>query len=191
MRTDKLHPIVAKPNVREHLARNAQLKSTTEADYVRLVEAFTRATLQNDLDFALSYVSEDVEYWNLPDAKPRVGKAAARAFLEPIWQDPTNTYFAFKIFRTLVDGRTVFHERVDIFKKGDHYLEVPIAGLYVFNDDNEICVWRDYFDASGFSDVISHLPVNEATGTPVSPGGLYDSDWDGYEVLNEQYLGKD
>ena len=188
MRTDQLHPIVAKPNVREHLARNAQLNATTEADYVRLVEVFTRATLQNDLDFAMSFVSEDVEYWNLPEPRPRIGREAAKSFLEPIWGDSENVYFAYKIFRTLVNGRTVFHERVDIFRRGDRYLEVPIAGVYVFNDDNEICVWRDYFDPSGFSDVMSHLPLSDATGERVSPGGLYDSEWDGFERLAEPLM---
>jgi limonene-1,2-epoxide hydrolase len=188
MRTYSLHPIVATPDVRGHLQRSAELNATTEADYVRLVEAFTRATLQNDIEQVMSYVAEDVEYWNLPDPLPRRGRAAARAFLEPIWMDPTNVYFAYKIFRTLVSGRTVFHERVDIFKRGEHYLEVPIAGVYIFNDQNEVCVWRDYFDTAPFTDIMNHLDLPAPKGPAASPGGLWDSNWDGYEIAAQQQI---
>ncbi len=89
-RTAVLHSIVDEPDILDDLEPTRAIGSMTEADYVRLVEVFTRATLQKNIDRAMSFVAEDVEYWNMPDPKPHRGREAARAFLEPIWMDPRN-----------------------------------------------------------------------------------------------------
>src|SRR5581483_2408197 len=165
-----LHPIVDEPDILDDLEPSRAIGAMTEADYVRLVEIFTRATLQKNMDRALSFVADDVEYWNMPDPKPRCSKEAARAFLEPIWMDPRNVYYAYRILRTVASGRTVMHERLDIVQRDGRRLEVPVCGVYVFNDRNEIAIWHDYFDPAAFKDFMDDFKVPVSDGESISQG---------------------
>ena len=48
------------------------------------------------------------------------------------------------------DGSTVFNERLDRFRIGDGWLELPIAGVFEVDDDGKITLWRDYFDMGAY-----------------------------------------
>ncbi len=163
-RTAVLHPIVDEPDILADLEPARAIGAMTEADYVRLVEIFTRATLQKNIDRAMSFVADDVEYWNMPDPKPHCGKEATRAFLEPIWMDPRNVYYAYRILRTVASGRTVMHERLDMVQRDGRRAEVPICGVYVFNDRNEIAIWHDYFDPAPFKAFMDDFELPAADG---------------------------
>ena len=51
----------------------------------------------------------------------------------------------------------VANERVDKFKIGDGWLELPVAGFFEVDDDGKITLWRDYFDLASYTDQLAKL----------------------------------
>jgi limonene-1,2-epoxide hydrolase len=123
-----------------------------QADHV--VAQFMAAIESQDVDGALAFVTDDVSYENVP-IDPIVGKEAVgatlRGFLAPAsevdWQ----------ILRTITAGNVVVNERLDRFRIGDGWLELPVAGFFEITNDGLISRWRDYFDLDTYTRQLGDL----------------------------------
>jgi limonene-1,2-epoxide hydrolase len=119
-----------------------------------VVARFVAAIEALDVDGALALVTDDISYENVP-IDPIVGKEAVgatlRGFLAPAsevdWQ----------VLRTVVDANLVVNERLDRFRIGDGWLELPVAGFFEVTDDGLIRVWRDYFDLDTYTRQLTEL----------------------------------
>lgn len=126
-------------------------------DASQVVSDFIAAVERRDVDAALALLAEQVSYENMP-ITPIVGRAAVGEalgnFLGPAdevdWQ----------ILRQHADGDVVFNERLDRFKIGTGWLELPVAGVFEVNADGLITLWRDYFDLGSYM-----RQLGELTGT--------------------------
>jgi limonene-1,2-epoxide hydrolase len=109
---------------------------------LEIVNSFMKAASARDYDTALSLLSEDVEYQNMP--LPAVnGRDAVRETLEALLGMASESEWV--VHRELADGSTVMNERTDRFRVGDRWLELPVAGVFQLRD-GQIVLWRDYFD---------------------------------------------
>src|SRR4051794_33117053 len=107
-----------------------------------VVNAFIAAIERKDVDAALELVTDDIEYDNVP--MPTVhGKEATRDFLGPFADASDEIQWV--VHRQVANDDTVFNERTDRFRNGDHWLELPVVGVWVVRD-GLIALWRDYFD---------------------------------------------
>lgn len=119
-----------------------------------VVTRFIEAIERKDVDAAAALAAEDISYENMP-IDPIVGKAGLagtlRAFLDAAsevdWQ----------ILRQVEVGGVVFNERLDRFRIGDGWLELPIAGVFEVNDAGLITLWRDYFDMGSYQRQFAEL----------------------------------
>lgn len=123
-------------------------------DASEIVTGFIRAVERKDIDAAAAVLSDDVSYENMP-ITPIVGRDAVAgalgAFLAPA--DEVD----WKILRQEAWGNVVFNERVDRFKVGTGWLELPVAGVFEVNDDGLISLWRDYFDLGSYQRQLTDL----------------------------------
>jgi len=112
-----------------------------------VVRGFIAACASRDVDEAVAVLTDDVEYDNVPIGKV-FGPAAVRAAL-------TGDIFAaaadceWVIVRQVSTGPVVMNERIDRFRIGDRWLEIPVVGIFEL-DDGRIRLWRDYFDLGGY-----------------------------------------
>ncbi len=118
-----------------------------------LVTAFIEAIERKDIAAAVAMVSADVSYENMPFgpiAGPEAMAETLEGFLGPAsevdWQ----------ILRQIEHGSTVVNERLDRFKIGDGWLELPIAGVFEITD-GKISLWRDYFDMNTYATQMTEL----------------------------------
>ena len=107
-----------------------------------VVTAFIDAVERRDLDAALALVAPDCEYDNVPIGSVR-GPEAIRQVLAPLVARTDE--IAWPVSRTAAAGTIVFNERVDRFRTGDHWVELPVTGVWEVHD-GLITLWRDYFD---------------------------------------------
>jgi len=125
-----------------------QTTSTTQANLTptQIVESFLAALKAGDVDGALSWLSNDVEYQNHPLPIDR-GKAAT-----------TRTLRAFMRFANEFDVRMhniaehddiVLTERTDILRGPLLELEFWVCGTFQVRE-GKIVLWRDRFDAGVF-----------------------------------------
>ncbi|MBS1846814.1 MAG: nuclear transport factor 2 family protein [Actinobacteria bacterium] len=111
-----------------------------------VVHSFISAIEHQDLDAALALVTESVSYENMP-MDPVVGSTAVRAVLEGYLAPVTEVEW--KIISQWCVGDTVINERLDRFRIGDGWLELPVAGIFRVEGDR-ITLWRDYFDMGSY-----------------------------------------
>lgn len=116
-------------------------------DPATVVASFIDAVERCDLDAAAALLAEDVTYDNVP-VGPLVGRDVARATLESFLAAASEVEW--QVLRQVVDGSVVANERVDRFRIGDGWLELPVAGFFEVDDDGRISVWRDYFDLTTY-----------------------------------------
>lgn len=111
-----------------------------------VVASFIRSVEQLDLDRALTHLTEDVEYDNVPFG-PVIGRDAVRATLGPFMSgfEEVSWDVLHELSSGNLDHGVVMNERVDRFRKGDQWLELRVAGLFVISH-GQISLWRDYFD---------------------------------------------
>lgn len=111
-----------------------------------VVTSFIRAIEQFDLDHALSHLTDDVEYDNVPMGAV-TGREAVRATLAPFMAmfDRVEWVVHHQVASGNLDQGVVLNERLDRFGKGDRWLDLPVAGLFVVRH-GQIALWRDYFD---------------------------------------------
>jgi limonene-1,2-epoxide hydrolase len=110
---------------------------------IEIVDAFIAAIEAKDVDAAVAFASDDISYENMPTT-PIVGRAglakALHGFLGPASE------VEWRILDQWCVERTVINERLDRFRIGDGWLELPIAGVFRIDGDGRIALWRDYFD---------------------------------------------
>ena len=111
-----------------------------------IVAAFITAIEAKDIDGAVALLADDVSYENMPIDPVRGADAVAQVlagFLAP----------ASEVDWRIVDqwevGDTVINERLDRFRIGDGWLELPVAGVFKVSD-GRISLWRDYFDMGSY-----------------------------------------
>ncbi|MEX2627319.1 MAG: limonene-1,2-epoxide hydrolase family protein [Ilumatobacteraceae bacterium] len=123
-------------------------------DPASVVTGFIRAIERGDLDAATAHLHPEVSYENMP-ITPIVGAEAVatalRSFLDPASE------VDWRILRQETVGRVVFNERLDRFRIGAGWLELPVAGVFELDGDDRITLWRDYFDLGSFQRQLEEL----------------------------------
>ena len=118
------------------------------------VTAFIEAIERLDVDAAVGMLSDDISYENMP-MQPITGRDAVRKTLEGFLGSASEV--AWPVSSQIEAGNRVANERVDKFKVGDGWLELPVAGFFEVNDDDQITLWRDYFDLKSYTDQLGKL----------------------------------
>lgn len=111
-----------------------------------LVTAFIEAIERRDIPAAVAMVTDDVSYENMP-FDPIVGPDAMAQTLEGFLRPASEVDW--QILRQVEQGGLVINERLDRFKIGAGWLELPIAGVFEIVD-GKISLWRDYFDMNTY-----------------------------------------
>lgn len=113
---------------------------------VDVVNHFIAAIERFDLEHALTHLTDDCEYDNVPMGKV-VGRDQVRATLEPFVSrfDEVVWVVHHQVASGNLDHGVVMNERLDRFRAGDRWLDLPVAGLFVVRH-GQIALWRDYFD---------------------------------------------
>jgi len=119
-----------------------------------VVDEFIRRVTSDDLDGALQLVTSDVEYDNVP-VGTNIGPEAMRTFLVQMMAGIDEVVFA--VHRQVATGNTVLNERLDRFRIGDKWLDLPVAGVFEVNDEGLISLWRDYFDMNTFTERLTAI----------------------------------
>jgi limonene-1,2-epoxide hydrolase len=118
-----------------------------------IVREFIAAIERQDVEAAAALLSDDIRYENMP-IDPIVGRdgvvATLSMFLEPASE------VEWPVLRQVVDGNCVINERLDRFKIGDGWLELPVAGVFEITDGT-ISLWRDYFDMGAYQRQLAEL----------------------------------
>jgi limonene-1,2-epoxide hydrolase len=112
------------------------------------VDAFIAAIEAKDLDTAMGLVAEDCEYDNVPMGKV-FGRADIRATLARAVDRSDEIDWI--VHRQVAADGLVLNERVDRFKMGKTWVEIPVAGVFEVID-GAITLWRDYFDLASYRD---------------------------------------
>ncbi len=122
-----------------------------------VVSAFIATVESFDLEGALAFLADDVEYDNVPMGKMH-GIDQVRAGLGPFVGrfDEIDWPVSRMSSSGTVEEGTVFTERVDRFRAGDTWLELPVCGVFEVRD-GRITLWRDYFDLATFTNAVSSL----------------------------------
>jgi limonene-1,2-epoxide hydrolase len=115
-------------------------EQTTEP--AELVAGFLEAFAAMDFDAALRFLSEDVEYTNVPMGTVR-GHSGVREVLGPFFAPIKENEFI--ILRRAASGAVVFFERLDRHLLDHGWRELPVNSVFEVHD-GKITVWRDYFD---------------------------------------------
>ncbi|MFM7536345.1 MAG: limonene-1,2-epoxide hydrolase family protein [Acidimicrobiales bacterium] len=119
-----------------------------------VVDAFIGALERRDIDAAMAYVADGISYENMPMA-PIVGADATRAVLGRFLGDAKTVEW--RIVRQIASGNIVANERIDRFELAGGWLELPVAGFFVVDDDGHIAIWRDYFDLASYTKQLAAL----------------------------------
>lgn len=118
------------------------------------VNRFIELVVAGDLDAACELVTDDVEYDNVPMGK-NLGPAAMKEFLGPMVSGLDEVQFV--IHRQTATGSRVMNERLDRFRVGETWMELPVAGVFEVAEDGRICLWRDYFDMTTMTNEMAKL----------------------------------
>jgi limonene-1,2-epoxide hydrolase len=118
-----------------------------------IVTTFIEAIERQDIAAAAALVSPSVSYENVP-MQPIVGREAVATALDAFLGPASEVDWV--ILRQHEAGNVVFNERVDRFRFGDGWLEMPVAGVFEI-DDGLITLWRDYFDLATYQRQMAEL----------------------------------
>lgn len=121
---------------------------------VEIVNTFIAAIEAKDIDAAVALAAADISYENMP-ISPVVGREGLgdmlRGFLGPA------SAIEWRILDQWSFDRTVINERLDRFQIGSGWLELPIAGVFKVDENDQISLWRDYFDMGSYSTQLAAL----------------------------------
>lgn len=122
---------------------------------IDIVTSFIEAVERMDLDHALSHLTDDCEYDNVPIGKV-FGRDAVRDTLAPFIArfEQVQWVVTHQVGSGNLDHGVVMNERVDRFRSGDTWLELPVAGLFLVRH-GQISLWRDYFDMGALTRMFS------------------------------------
>ncbi|MEJ5255651.1 MAG: limonene-1,2-epoxide hydrolase family protein [Acidimicrobiales bacterium] len=121
-----------------------------------VVDEFIRRVVAKDLDAACELVTPDVEYDNVPMGRT-FGPEGIRSVLGAMVNVDE---VEFRVLRQVARGDTVMNERVDRFRIGARWMELPVAGVFVVNAEGLITLWRDYFDLQTLTDQMNALAAD-------------------------------
>ena len=117
--------------------------STRTTQPIDVVTSLMTAMEQLDYDTAMTYVSDECEYVNVPPIPTVHGPDGIRGILEPFFAPVLRNEF---VIRTTAEaGDVVFIERLDRHQLANGWVELPVAGVFEVHD-GLITSWRDYFD---------------------------------------------
>ncbi|HVW32473.1 MAG TPA: limonene-1,2-epoxide hydrolase family protein [Acidimicrobiia bacterium] len=123
---------------------------------IDLVRAFFKALQAMDLDEALSYMADNVEYQNMP-LPPVKGHQGVLKILGPMKKRCSG--FEVSIRQIASNGRAVLTERTDAVFLGPVRIPFQVCGTFEIKD-GKITVWRDTFDwASGLVNTVIAGPL--------------------------------
>jgi len=122
-----------------------------------IVTAFIEAIERKDVAAAAAMASPSISYENMP-MQPIVGRDAMVATLEMFLGNANEVDWV--IVRQYEVGNVVFNERIDRFRIGDGWLELPLAGVFEVDDDGLIALWRDYFDLASYQRQLAELTAS-------------------------------
>lgn len=115
------------------------------------VNAMIAALERKDLAAAITYMTDDIEYDNVP-MRAVHGHAEVVASLEPFLAGCGDVEWVIK--HEAASGDVVMNERVDRFQFGERWAEIAVAGLFVLRD-GKVALWRDYFDLGAATAALS------------------------------------
>lgn len=122
---------------------------------IETVRSFLKALEAQDLETALGYLAENVEYQNMPLPPTRTRRAAARV-LAPAFR---LSGFEAQVRNIAANGPVVLTERTDAVFIGPVRIPFQVCGTFEVRD-GQIVVWRDTFDwASGLVNAIIAGPL--------------------------------
>lgn len=122
---------------------------------IDVVRAFIKALGTLDIDEALGYLADKVEYQNMP--LPAVhGHKSVRRILSPMTRC---TAFEVTMRHIATNGRAVLTERTDAIFLGPVRIPFQVCGTFEVRD-GKITVWRDTFDwASAVVNIVIAAPL--------------------------------
>jgi limonene-1,2-epoxide hydrolase len=119
-----------------------------------IVSQFIGAIERRDLNVVEAMLAEEISYENMP-MRPIVGREAVmkviEAFLAPA------ELVDWKILRQWECEGVVVNERIDRFRIGNGWLELPVAGFFELDSESRILLWRDYFDLGSYTSQMAAL----------------------------------
>jgi limonene-1,2-epoxide hydrolase len=122
---------------------------------IEVVRAFLKALEAQDLESALGYLSEDVEYQNMP-LRPTKGSRWVARVLGPLMK---LSGFEAYVKHIAANGRIVLTERTDAVLIGPVRIPFQVCGTFEVRDER-IVLWRDTFDwASGLVNITIAAPL--------------------------------
>lgn len=120
----------------------------TQASPEAVVREFMARMEKLDYDRALTLVTDDVVYTNIPMGTV-TGPQGIRSVLEPFFGPTIANEWVIK--STAVNGTTVFMERLDRHQLPGGWAELPVVGVFEVTD-GRISRWTDYFDLATIRD---------------------------------------
>lgn len=109
-----------------------------------VAHAMLRAMEKKDYAAALSFISDDCEYENMPMGKVQ-GADGVRAVLEPFFE-PTLAN-ELKVQHEASAGPLLFMERLDRHQLADRWVELPVTSVMEV-EAGKIVRWREYWDSA-------------------------------------------
>ena len=124
---------------------------------IDVVNSFVAAMERRDLPHACSHLTEDCEYDNVPMGKV-FGRAVVQDLLTPFLARFEEVHWPIRhqVSSGNLDSGVVMNERLDRFRSGDRWIEMPVAGLFLIRH-GQISLWRDYFDRDTYINAVASL----------------------------------
>lgn len=123
-----------------------------------IVSTFMKYMENLNYDEALTLVTDDVEYTNIPMGTVR-GPEGIRSVLEPFFAATISNQWVIKA--AAENGTTVFMERLDRHQLKNGWAELPVVGVFELRD-GKIAKWRDYFDLATIQNGFASLMQGES-----------------------------
>lgn len=123
-----------------------------------IVSTFMKYMENLNYDEALTLVTDDVEYTNIPMGTVR-GPEGIRSVLEPFFAPTISNQWVIKA--AAENGTTVFMERLDRHQLKNGWAELPVVGVFELRD-GKIAKWRDYFDLATIQNGFASLMQGES-----------------------------
>ena len=110
------------------------------------VSDFCFSWLKGDLAASAQYLSEDVDYHNVP-WEPVTGHAGFLQVFKQFVREDLNMLRKMEIFHSTSSSNIVMNERLEHWALGEVEMQLPVVGMFELNSDGKISHWHDYFDA--------------------------------------------
>jgi limonene-1,2-epoxide hydrolase len=117
-----------------------------------VVRQFLAATHTSDVEQLAGFFSVDAVYVDGPRGTYS-GIDAIRAALEA--QVQVTPSLTVDVKTLVVDGTTVFAERVDSFEVQGKWFALEVVGVFELDDDGKIKRFRDYYDLQSLMDEVA------------------------------------